>query len=218
MVTAATNIMPVDGPRMPVSGSTCSRPLDAARRSYDHSAWRFGSLMNTLLRSESTTTLCSVGYGSLTTRIGATSPPAIVALSQPGGQEAGSASWSRSRQPFSSSSACSRASNVGAPGTGQIVPSGGVSPGMPPLNEKSSSPAVAMTSLRIRLLSEQNLRPELNLTRRRDGPCDAARRRQRRLVGRRRGEHDPIGRREVRSVEQVEQFEPQLQVVSAAER
>src|SRR5439155_19738601 len=119
-------------------------PLDAARWSYDHSAWRFGSLMNTLFRSESTTTLCSVGYGSLTTRIGATSPPAIVALSHPGGQEGGSAPWSRSRQPFSRSIASSRASNVGAPGTGHIVPSAGVSPGMLPLSENSSTPALAL--------------------------------------------------------------------------
>jgi hypothetical protein len=37
-VTAAMNIMPVDGPRMLVSGSTASRPFDAARRSYDHTA------------------------------------------------------------------------------------------------------------------------------------------------------------------------------------
>src|SRR6185295_2425916 len=128
-----------------------SRPFDAARRSYDHSAWRFGSLMNTLLRSASTTTLCSVGYGSETTRIGATSPPTIGALSHPGGQDAGSAPCSTSRQPFSISIAWSLASKLGPPGIGQMLPSAGVSPGVGPLSEKTSKSAVAIMNLRIRL-------------------------------------------------------------------
>src|SRR2546428_4437905 len=109
--------------------------------------------MNTRLRSESTTTLCSVGYGSLTTRTGATSPPAMVALSQPGGHRWISAAtgWS-SRHPFSSSSAWSRASNVGVPATGQMVPS--VSPDLLPLGASRSSPAHAIANLRITLLTE----------------------------------------------------------------
>src|SRR5438093_1881991 len=72
------NIMPVDGPRMLVSAVTGSWFFDEARRSYDHTAWRFGSLTNTRLCSASTATLWSVGYGSETMRVGGTSPPAIV--------------------------------------------------------------------------------------------------------------------------------------------
>src|SRR6266508_1389391 len=211
------NIIPVDGPRMPVSASTASRPFDAASRSYDHSAWRFGSLMKTLLCSASTTTLCSVGYGSDTTRAGATSPPAIFAVFQPGGHESG-APASSSRQPFSRSRASSRASAIGDAGSGQMAPLTVSSPVPRPPTEMSISPAIARTSLRIWVLSEQDLCRELQLPGRRDGPGYAARRREGRLGRRCRREHDAIRRREIRPVEQVEYLEPQLQLTAAAKR
>ena len=49
--------MPVDGPRMVVSGVTASAAFDAASRGYDQIACRLGSLMNTRSCSASTTTL-----------------------------------------------------------------------------------------------------------------------------------------------------------------
>src|SRR5438093_12900869 len=87
------------------------------------------------------------------------SPPAIVAVFQPGGHESGAAAPS-SRQPFSRSIASSRASDSGEPGTGQIVPAAVGPPTWRPLIESSMSPAVAITSLRIRLL-ETALRNQL---------------------------------------------------------
>src|SRR5262245_38768082 len=104
--------MPVDGPRMVVSGVTASAAFDAASRGYDQIACRLGSLMNTRSCSASTTTLCSVGYGSETTRVGGTSPPAIVADCH-SGQACGAAS-ACSTQPFSYSSASSVVSSSSA--------------------------------------------------------------------------------------------------------
>src|SRR5437867_3349240 len=105
--------------------------------------------MNTLLRSASMTTLCSVGYGSDTTRIGGTSPPAIVAVSQPGGHESAALIASSSRQPFSRSSASSLASATEDDGVGQIAPSTFASPVCRPLTDSSISPATTMINLRI---------------------------------------------------------------------
>src|SRR5258708_2238059 len=146
------NIIPVEGPRMPVNGSTSRLPLDAASRSYDHSAWRLGSLKKTLLRSASMTTLCSVGYGSLMTRAGATSPPLIVAVFQPGGHDVAGGSSATSRHPFSRSMASSLASDRGDEGNGQMVPVAVGPPACRPPNESSSNPTVERMSLRMSLL------------------------------------------------------------------
>ena len=105
--------------------------------------------MKTLSRSVSTTTLCSVGYGSETTRTGGTSPPAMVALSQPGGHDGASSASISSRQPFSRSSASSLASDIDEEGTGQIIPSRAESPVLKLPIDSSMSPAVAMMTLRI---------------------------------------------------------------------
>src|SRR5450759_682378 len=78
------NIIPVEGPRIRVRGVTGSLPLEAARRAYDQSACRFGSLTKTRSLTASTATLWSVGYGSETTRVGGTSPPAMCADAQSG--------------------------------------------------------------------------------------------------------------------------------------
>src|SRR5450759_2246650 len=117
------NIIPVEGPRIPVSGVTGSLPLEAARRSYDQSACRFGSLTKTRSLTASTATLWSVGYGSETTRVGGTSPPAMCADAQSGHACAAGAGVGSSRQPLSRSSASSRESatrdrRAGRPGRG----------------------------------------------------------------------------------------------------
>src|SRR5205807_10374290 len=106
------NIMPVDGPRMLVRAATGSDPFDATSRSYDQAAWRFGSLMNTRLCSVSTATLCRLGYGSATTRVGGTSPPAIVDAFQSGHCPC-AAIGSSPVQPFSRSSASRDDSEIG---------------------------------------------------------------------------------------------------------
>src|SRR5438067_394602 len=74
------------------------------------------------------------------------SPPAIVAVFQPGGHDGASCPPApSSRQPFSRSLASSRASDVPAPGTGQSVPSAVVSNqwlGSPVMSESGSTPVL----------------------------------------------------------------------------